>query len=108
MDKNPTPQKRIIDDPAYQKAKERVDEIKAFYTHLFVYLGVNIGLVLINIATSPNAFWFHWAILGWGIGLIVHALVVFGFESLFGPDWEERKIKEYMEKTKNDLQAPEK
>jgi hypothetical protein len=28
--------------------------------------------------------------------LIVHAIKVFGFPSLFNKDWEERKLKEFM------------
>jgi hypothetical protein len=36
--------------------------------------------------------------MGWGIGLIIHALFVFVFGPRFGADWEERKIRELMEK----------
>jgi hypothetical protein len=34
--------------------------------------------------------------LGWGIGILSHALQVFGI----GKNWEEKKIKELMEKDK--------
>ena len=40
--------------------------------------------------------------LFWGIGLFFHWFGVFGTKFLgFGKDWEERKIKELMEKEKN-------
>ena len=43
--------------------------------------------------------------LFWGIGLVFHWLGVFGFQSLgLGKDWEERKIKEMMEK--EDIKRP--
>ena len=36
---------------------------------------------------------------GWGIGIVIHGLTTFPF-GIFGKEWEERKIKEYMEKDK--------
>ena len=34
-----------------------------------------------------------------GIGIVIHGLTTFPF-GIFGKEWEERKIKEYMEKDK--------
>jgi len=34
---------------------------------------------------------------GWGIGIVIQAFITFGY----GRDWEERKIREYMEKDNN-------
>jgi hypothetical protein len=85
----------------YERAKRRVEELKSFYTHLFVYLAVNAGLFLLNILTSPRNLWFYWPLIGWGIGLAIHGLSVFGTQKMLGKDWEERKIKELMEKDKN-------
>jgi hypothetical protein len=36
--------------------------------------------------------------LGWGIGVIFHGMKVFNYMPFFGKDWEEQKIKEFMEK----------
>jgi hypothetical protein len=36
--------------------------------------------------------------LGWGIGVFFHGLKVFNYMPFFGKDWEEKKIKEFMEK----------
>jgi hypothetical protein len=47
-------------------------------------------LFLINITTSPDILWFYWPLLGWGIGIVMHAVYVFGFGHWFGPDWEEK------------------
>lgn len=85
---------------SYEKAKKRVEELKSFYTHLFIYIAVNIGLFLIDIITSPGALWFYWPLIGWGIGVAIHGLNVFGTEKLLGKNWEEKKIKEIMEKEK--------
>jgi hypothetical protein len=82
----------------YQEAKKRVEELKGFYTHLITYFLVNTVLVVINLLTSPEYFWFIWPIIGWGVGLAIHAFSV--FSNLWGKSWEERKIKEIMEKNK--------
>jgi hypothetical protein len=36
----------------------------------------------------------------WGIGLAFHALNVFAKDIMFGRNWEEKKIKEYMDEEK--------
>ena len=84
----------------YEKAKRRVEELRSFYSHLFIYLAVNTGLFLLNIVTAPRNLWFYWPLIGWGIGLAIHGFSVFGTRKILGEDWEERKIKEMMEKEK--------
>ncbi|MCK4526395.1 2TM domain-containing protein [candidate division WOR-3 bacterium] len=84
----------------YRRAKERVEEIKSFYSHLFVYIIVNLALFLINILTAPDSLWFYWPLFGWGIGLLIHGFTVFGTKR-FLRDWEERKIEELMGEDKN-------
>jgi len=84
------------EETKYQKAKERVEGIKGFYSHLTVYIVVNLILYAINMIASPDGLWFFWPLMGWGIA--VHALSVFGSSLGLGADWEQRKIKELMEK----------
>jgi hypothetical protein len=87
-------------DAAYQRARQRVAALRGFYIHLTVYLLVNAFLFLINIVTSPGTLWFYWVLFGWGIGLLLHAIGVFGFgnNGWLGKDWEERKVREYMDR----------
>ena len=82
----------------YQKAKERVEAIKGFYIHLTVYVVVNLILFSINMIVSPAGLWFFWPLMGWGVGLAIHALSVLGFGRWFSADWEEKKIAELMKK----------
>lgn len=84
----------------YDKAKKRVEEIRGFYLHLVSYLIFNTALIILNLLTTPRYLWFIWVLIGWGIGLLMHALSVFG--GLWGKTWEERKIKEIMEKQDRD------
>jgi hypothetical protein len=93
-------EKKANEQESYERAKKRVEELKSFYSHLFVYLAVNAGLFLLNILTSPSHLWFYWPLIGWGIGLAIHGLSVFGTQKMLGKDWEERKIQELMEKEK--------
>ncbi|MBV9454350.1 MAG: 2TM domain-containing protein [Rubrobacter sp.] len=81
----------------YEQARARVKQLKGFYTHAIVYVVVNIVLFVINLL-MPGPWWFYWPLLGWGIGLGVHALNVFVLGGTVGRDWEERKIKELMDK----------
>lgn len=59
---------------------EAIDRIRAkrgFYWHFGIYLIVNAALVLIWALTWTGYFWPAWVILGWGIGVLSHGLVVF-------------------------------
>jgi len=91
-----------VEDEKYKRAKKRVDEIKGFFGHLFAYLGVNVTLLVIDLVTGPADLWFYWVTLFWGIGLFWHAMGVFVFSRFPRKDWEEKKIKELMEKQDQD------
>ncbi|OQR57162.1 2TM domain-containing protein [Bacillus sp. CDB3] len=86
-------------DEVYLRAKKRVENLKAFYIHLTVYILVNLMLFFINISSDASKLWFLYPLGGWGIGIVIHGLTTFPF-GIFGKEWEERKIKEYMEKDK--------
>ena len=88
-----------MEDEKYQRAKKRVRELKDFYQHFMVYVAVNSFLIILNMVTSTDHWWFIYPLLGWGIGLAAHAIATFS-GGLFSKNWEERKIKEYMEKDK--------
>ena len=82
------------EEAAYERAKNRVNELKDFYGSLISYLIVIPVLIFINLKTVSNFQWFWFPALGWGIGLLFHAFRVFGY----GKTWEERKIKELLDK----------
>ena len=81
---------------AYDRAAKRVKEMKGFYGNLISYCLVIPFLIFINLKTSPEYHWFWWPMLGWGIGVASHGFQVFGI----GKNWEEKKIREIMEKDK--------
>ena len=84
----------------YERARRRVQQLRGFYVHLVVYVLVNVFLVGLNLFATPNRLWFYWPLFGWGIGIAIHAAAVFGGGWLWGNAWEERKIREFMDKEK--------
>jgi hypothetical protein len=87
-----------IEDDRYKAAKSRVAQLRGFYVHLTTFIVVNAFLLVLNLLTDPDSLWFYWVLLGWGIGLVAHALQVYGSFTIFGKDWEERKIEEYLKR----------
>jgi uncharacterized protein YhhL (DUF1145 family) len=88
-----------MNDEKYKKAKNRVEELKKFYGNLVTYGVINVILIIINLVTSPGSLWFYWVTIFWGIAILLHASKVFILKGKFlGEEWEERKIKEIMEK----------
>lgn len=99
MELNFEEQKRL------ERAKSRVKKIKGFYSHLLVYVVINIMIVIININNlEPGESYFQYknffTLFFWGLGLAVHGLSVFLPNMILGRNWEERKIKEIMEREK--------
>lgn len=90
----------LQNNPRYADAKKRVNEIREFYQHLWTYIGINVVLFLINLITAPGVWWFYWVTVFWGIGIIMHAVTTFGTNRIMSQDWEERKIKEMLDKEK--------
>jgi 2TM domain len=81
-------------DPAYDAALERAEMLQGYYIHLLVYFTVNASLFVINLLTKGDAgsWWFYWPLLGWGIGVAIHTMVVFG--GVFSDGWKRRKAEE--------------
>lgn len=86
-----------IEEKRYLKAKERVEAIKGFYGNAIAYCIVIPFLWWLNFRTT-DFLWAFFPTLGWGFGLTMHALEAFGYNPIWGKRWEERKIRELMEK----------
>lgn len=101
------------------RAQKRVKDIKGFYSHLRIYIIINIVLLFFK-SRAVDFFkmkgiqdegffdWFEWNIIGtpilWGIGLAAHAFYVFRmkskplseFKPRFIRDWEKRQLEKFM------------
>lgn len=90
----------------YQRAKHRVRRIKGFYTHLTVYIMVNLAITLIRIVKDiRRGDGLFEAILDgdnyglltfWGVFVVIHGIIVFTLPKFFGYEWEARKIEQFM------------
>ena len=45
--------------------------------HAAIYVGVNAGLTTMNLMRRPEQLWFFWPLGGWGLGLALHAWIVY-------------------------------
>lgn len=82
------------ESPKAMAVRWQVRRERGFYIHAAVFVAVMALLFAVDYMTSPDRFWVQWPLLGWGIGLVVHAFSVFGDLSPLGADWERRKVEE--------------
>lgn len=87
-----------LENSNYVKAVERVEKLKEFYQNLASYCLVIPFLIFINLRFSPGFHWFWFPIFGWGMGLTFHFLEVNNYNIFLGKNWEDKKIKEMMDK----------
>lgn len=88
-------------DQQRQDAAAYMQQLRAFYLHGAVFVISMVGIFVVNLATNISAgitgewwaWWSAWALLGWGLGVAVHGLVV-RMARPQGPEsvWEERQI----------------
>ena len=86
------------EEERYYQAQKKVKEIKDFYAHLTVYALCNPIVIVVNFITSPGFLYFIFSLVGWGMVIVLHGLKVFDYMPFFSKEWEERKVKEFMEK----------
>lgn len=87
-----------ISEKRYKMAKKRVEKLKAFYIHFAIYLMCVPVFVYLNYITNTGFPWAFFPIVGWGIGVSSHAAETFQYSPFFGKSWEERKIRQLMER----------
>jgi len=95
----------------YKRAKQKVKKEKDFYSHLTVYIVVNTFLIIMQLGIFQSGFsniriptWPMFTTpFFWGIGLFFHWLSVFHNKFSFFKKWEERKMKEFMDKDEEDF-----
>jgi len=89
-------QDTYISDIKYERAKEHVENLKGFYIHFAIYLIMVPVFIFLNFR-STSFPWAIFPIVGWGFGVAGHAMETYNYNPLLGKDWEERKMKEFME-----------
>lgn len=83
-------------DDSYLRARKHIDDLKEFYYGIISYFLVIPFLIYINYKTYWGFQWFWFPMIGWGIGIIINGFKVYVSDGIFGRNWEERKLKQYM------------
>lgn len=89
--------------------RRRVHRLAEFYRHLFVFVmfmaalwALNAWQIYVSVKSIKwYSWWAMWPTMGWGIGLLSHGLAVLPVWSFFSEDWEDRKVKELMERERS-------
>lgn len=78
-----------------EMAQYRKENRNGLRIHLGVYAIINVFLVLINLITlqEDKEIWFPYAILGWGIGVAIHAFV-----ACRTVDWDDEEFQKWRAK----------
>ena len=72
-------------------AEDQVDAVIGFWIHAAVYVLV-IALLAVVDYRNGEVWWVQWPAIGWGIGLLGHAMGVFGRLPRSIVRWRVRKI----------------
>jgi transcriptional regulator with XRE-family HTH domain len=75
-----------------EEAFRYVRRLRRFYIHLYQYVIVVLVLFAINLIATPHRMWAVWVMVGWGLGLLLHASLVFRPSWFLGPEWERRQV----------------
>jgi 2TM domain-containing protein len=76
-----------------QWAWRRVRAMRAFYTHLTIFVGVNFIMFLVDSA-SEEPVWSYVPMLSWGLILALHGLHAYDLLPWTTQGWEQHKVRE--------------
>lgn len=85
------------------QVRDHVHKLRRFYTDALIYAVVNFGLILIWLISGAGYFWPIWVIVGWGIGLGVHAFSLGLIPQMnamvpfMTAKWEDEQVRRLME-----------
>ncbi|MDV7696678.1 2TM domain-containing protein [Chryseobacterium soli] len=92
-------------DMQYREAARKVKRIKNFYLFVFIYVAVNLFILYLNyreLDQNETIWHIEYFILPiiWGAVLLLYGMSVYFSGFMLGRKWEEKKIKELMDKEK--------
>lgn len=91
----------MTDDRRREEARQYVQQLRAFYIHASVFAAGMVVIFVVNLLTNIAAgttgewwaWWSGWALLGWGIAVAIHGLVVRLSQPKSSPStWEQKQM----------------
>lgn len=84
------------DEEMRQTARQTAERKAGFYSHLGIYIIVNLFLIVLWYITGGGFPWFIFILFGWGIGIVAHYWGTFHGQAYIDglTDKEYRKLKE--------------
>jgi hypothetical protein len=89
------------------QVRERVRELRVYYTNLVVYAGVAVGCILVWLLNGAGAFWPIWPIMAFGIAAALQGVRLGQLKALeewfpfLSPEWEEHQVKTLLKGSKD-------
>ena len=91
------------------RIRQRVHRLAEFYQHLMAYVIFNTllwSMASVMYLNDVSSFKFVFVVglfstMGWGIGLLSHAITVLPVWRIFGKEWEDEKVKALMSRERN-------
>ena len=82
------------------RARAYIRDLRAFYRLLGTAVLVIAMTFTINLVVTPGRWWFLWVVFGFGVALAMAGANLLLKGRFFGAEWEERKVREYLERNK--------
>ena len=89
------------DDQRREEARQYVQQLRVFYTHATVFAVGMVVIFVVNLAVNMAAgltgewwaWWSGWALIGWGVAIAIHGLVVrMSRPNSSTSTWEQKQI----------------
>ena len=96
----PTPA-ATTDDHRREEARQYVHQLRAFYIHATVFAVGMVIIFVVNLAVNMAAdltgewwaWWSIWALIGWGVAVAIHGLVLrMSRPNSSTSSWEQKQI----------------
>ena len=86
----------------YLEARKRVTRLRVFYLHVILYL-IAFGLIIWNLIiiedtpyTNSILALNYSVIFVWGFFVVLNAIYVFRWKTIFNKKWEEKQLQNYL------------
>lgn len=102
---HPRPTPVVTEEQRRKDAVQYVYQLRVLYSHAAVFASSMVIIFVVNLAVNLAAgltgywwaWWSGWALLGWGVGIAIHGMVVrIQRPKTLGASWEERRVDELL------------